>query len=84
MISNLSYLASFRLVLLNNLTRLALRKYETHQNRRKYLYSFGIPIVVFDSDYSVYNAQLYEYCIFHCQGEATFAINADGVGDARD
>ena len=45
MISNLSYLASFRLVLLNNLTRLALRKYETHQNRRKYLYSFGIPIV---------------------------------------
>ena len=46
MISNLSYLASFRLVLLNNLIRFALGKYETHQNRRKYLYSFGIPIVL--------------------------------------
>ena len=32
--------------MLNNLIRLALRKYETHQNRRKYLYSFGIPIVL--------------------------------------
>ena len=39
---------------------------------------------VYDSDYYVCDALLYAYCIILCQGEATFAINADGVGDARD
>ena len=72
--------------MLNIFIRFAHGKYETHQNRRKYLYSFGISIVLslIATTLSAIHSFMQIVHIIRCQGEATFAINADGVGDARD
>ena len=46
--------------------------------------SFGISVVLSFIASILSAMHSYAYCTIHCQGEATFAINADGVGDARD